>query len=846
MRVRSLFLSVAVAVFCLLLSTFKGEAADNLAFYKPWLASSSEDGERYAGHNALDGNMQTRWSTADKEDPQWLRIDFQAQTEFNHIVVYWETAYADQYRLEVSNDGVDWTTIYSTVSGDGGTDDITFDPVTARYLRLYGVHRFYPQYGYSVWELQVFREVAPDPLVVSTSSPLTAGQVDSAYSQVLSATGGTTPYTWAPAAGSSLPAGLSLSADGTISGTPTQSGSYDFTVTVTDAANPALSADKQFSMVIDPAPPIPPANLALNKLITSSSAEDAVIIASNANDGDPSTRWGSVEKVDPQWLKVDLGQVYGINRVLINWEGAYADQYRIEISQNDVDWQTAYSTMFGDGGTDDVTFSTVNARYVRIYGTHRYDWRYGYSIFEMEVYGGDPLPAETLAVTSASLTDGYINTPYSETLTAAGGTFPYTWSVFQGSLPEGMALSADGVLSGTPVQSGSYDFTVRATDAADPAQTADKQFNLLISANPPNLALHKAIMATSSEDPQTVASKANDGDPSTRWASVDKSDPQWLRIDLGQKRTINHVILKWEAAYADQYRIEVSVDGLNWQTVYSTADGDGGTDDITFNSVNARYVRMYGTHRYYSSYGYSVWEMEVYGTDQTVPDPLSITTNSLQGAVIDTAYSQTLAVTGGTTPYAWSVVESSSLPSGLTLSADGVLSGTPVQAGSYDFTVRVTDAANPAQSAEKQLNLVVSPTPPAVNIAWRKIAVASSLEDYIMTASRAVDGDPLTRWASVGKVDPQWITIDLGQAYDIDHVILRWEDACADAYEIQISSDNESWQTVYSTAAGDGGIDDITFTSANARYVRMYGTHRANERYGYSLWEFEVFETITP
>jgi hypothetical protein len=98
----------------------------------------------------------------------------------------------------------------------------------------------------------------------------------------------------------------------------------------------------------------------------------------------------------------------------------------------------------------------------------------------------------------------------------------------------------------------------------------------------------------------------------------------------------------------------------------------------------------------------------------------------------------------------------------------------------------------------------------------------------------------------MGKADPQWITIDLGQAYDIDHVILRWEAAYADAYEIQTSDDGENWQTVYSTAAGDGGVDDITFNSVNARYVRMHGTHRANGLYGYSLWEIEVFETVAP
>ena len=128
-----------------------------------------------------------------------------------------------------------------------------------------------------------------------------------------------------------------------------------------------------------------------------------------------------------------------------------------------------------------------------------------------------------------------------------------------------------------------------------------------------NLALNRSIIASSTESEGLYsASCANDGNTATRWASVEKSDPQWLMVDLGSLCTIARVVLRWETAYAVGYRIEVSADSINWQTVYSTGSGDGEADDISFAAVDARYVRMYGTQRYHPRYGYSLWEMEVY------------------------------------------------------------------------------------------------------------------------------------------------------------------------------------------------------------------------------------------
>jgi hypothetical protein len=98
---------------------------------------------------------------------------------------------------------------------------------------------------------------------------------------------------------------------------------------------------------------------------------------------------------------------------------------------------------------------------------------------------------------------------------------------------------------------------------------------------------------------------------STRWSSA-YTDPQWLQIDLGMVQSVNRVLLNWQTAYGKAYRLEVSTDGSTWGTVYSTTAGDGGTDHITFDPVETRFVRIYGTARG-TQWGYSLWEIGVFG-----------------------------------------------------------------------------------------------------------------------------------------------------------------------------------------------------------------------------------------
>ncbi len=126
-----------------------------------------------------------------------------------------------------------------------------------------------------------------------------------------------------------------------------------------------------------------------------------------------------------------------------------------------------------------------------------------------------------------------------------------------------------------------------------------------------NLALHRPAQASSNEPNAALTpSLAVDGDNLTRWGSG-FSASQWIRIDLGAVCDIRRVVLDWETAHGVAYEIQISDDGADWETIYSTTTGDGIIDDLAV-SGRGRYIRMLGTARN-TDYGYSLWEFEVYG-----------------------------------------------------------------------------------------------------------------------------------------------------------------------------------------------------------------------------------------
>ncbi|MFJ3902948.1 glycosyl hydrolase family 8 [Streptomyces sp. NPDC090025] len=279
----------------------------------------------------------------------------------------------------------------------------------------------------------------------------------------------------------------------------------------------------------------------------------------------------------------------------------------------------------------------------------------------------------------------------------------------------------DGALVGTSgttaytdgglTASTSYRYTVKARDAAGNASATSGTLTVSTQSGggtptPTLISRGKPATASSVEGSGYAAGLAVDGSATTRWASAEGVDPQWIRIDLGARYAVSRVKLNWEAAYGKTYRIQTSDDGTTWTDIQSTTAGDGGTDDLTVNGTG-RYIRMYGTARG-TSYGYSLFEFEVYGvpagggggdtTPPSTPAGLRTTaTTSTSATLAWTAATDDVGVTGydvyrggtlvGTAP------GTSYTDSGLTAST------------TYSYTVKARDAAGNVSAASSPLSV---------------------------------------------------------------------------------------------------------------------------------------------
>lgn len=140
-----------------------------------------------------------------------------------------------------------------------------------------------------------------------------------------------------------------------------------------------------------------------------------------------------------------------------------------------------------------------------------------------------------------------------------------------------------------------------------------------------NLAQGKAVIYSSKESDAYAGENITDGDLNTRWASSSNSSVDWAYIDLGSSKDINEVLIKWENAYATQYQIQVSDDAKTWTDVYKTFSGKGGSDDVKV-SGTGRYVRIYCTQKFNSQWGYSIFEVGVYGPESELAASVAPTT----------------------------------------------------------------------------------------------------------------------------------------------------------------------------------------------------------------------------
>lgn len=264
--------------------------------------------------------------------------------------------------------------------------------------------------------------------------------------------------------------------------------------------------------------------------------------------------------------------------------------------------------------------------------------------------------AATLTIVTKTLPAGYVNSVYSQSLTATGGSGTgYSWSVTSGTLPKGIALvAASGLLHGTPTAVSSSTLTFEVKDST--GNTASAKLALTID---PALAITTKNLPTGYVSSAYSATLAATGGTSKGyvWSVKTGSLPTGVTLSaagvLSGKPTV-------AASFAVTFQVK----------------------DSLLHVAAAPFTI-------------------------TVKPALAIKTTALTEAYVGSPYSVTLAATGGSgTGISWSLA-SGSLPSGLALSTTGKISGQPTKAGSSTFSVEVKDSAD--NTAKTSLTLVVGP-----------------------------------------------------------------------------------------------------------------------------------------
>ena len=230
--------------------------------------------------------------------------------------------------------------------------------------------------------------ISAPALTITTGSEPT-GVLNQSYSGSLSATGGITPYTWSISAGS-LPPGLTLNAStGAITGTDsTETGTFGFTVQVTDSESPTPSTStKGLSITINNSAPLQITTTGLPVGVINTSYSNAFL---NASGGIQPYTWSSAAAA---CLRADAEHLHRANLGDTDVNGTFNFTAKVTDSSNPVETATAGLSI------------TVNG---------------------------------SLTITTTSVPNGSVNTQYNATANASGGILPYNWNITGGSLPPGL------------------------------------------------------------------------------------------------------------------------------------------------------------------------------------------------------------------------------------------------------------------------------------------------------------------------------------------------------------------------------------------------------------------------
>lgn len=371
-------------------------------------------------------------------------------------------------------------------------------------------------------------------------------------------------------------------------------------------------------------------------------------------------------------------------------------------------------------------------------------------------------------------------------------------------------------------------------------------FDPLLDPKISNLAYNKLVTISSNFSTNLAASLV-DGDFTSRWESG-RSDNEWATIDLSLIAELTNISIYWEASYAKKYKIESSLNGQNWTLLKNVNDGMGGTESCAVNSIQARYVKITCLERVPINsikYGFSIYEVVVNGNVmQQFP--------TIQLAPVESKlyfpYAKTvLNASQSGNPlkpekltYRWkqisgpAIAEIEDSTSSVTLAKFSAI-------GAYNFKLTV---GNEMGANSTQFAIYVSTPSATTDLAFMKPAHSSGIESSFTSPDLAVDGDNKTRWSSDFK-DGTWWQIDLQHQVTPSSIGIIWEGAYAKSFNVQISAENKTWQSLYSNPTFEGGTRVIpNADSLSGRYLKVNCVARATE-YGSSFYTFNTNGTFT-
>lgn len=600
-------------------------------------------------------------------------------------------------------------------------------------------------------------------------------------------------------------------------------------------------------------------DLAQGKPAYSSSSEGAYT-PSLAVDGidNGGSRWASLT-TDDQWLYVDLQDRYVLDSVIIHWETARAEDYDIQSSTYGSVWKTSSEVRDIAGVYYDTIRFSDTARYVRMKGIKR-GTPWGYSFYTFQVYGHEKVTDAYLYKVTINPTSGTVYTGSSLQFSASGYD--------QNNSPWGIKKSWSTTGGGTIDVNGKYKATTKGTFkvkvTSEEGVTAEA--NVTVDEKP---VLNALTISPEIYNMELGSSKQFSVTKLDQYGNVINTSESWSAtggsvnssglyvantagiftvkvVSSGKEakatvavhnagQSLQSVSVSPATKTMDQYStFQFSASGLDgssnamnivpsWTvTGGGTIDGQGNftAQSLGTFEVKADVNGIYNTASVTINEVLKVNEITISPETKTMKEgetlQLSASALDQNGNVIATSPS-------------WTVIGQNSV------SASGLFTA------KYPGVHKVVVAEN-GKSDTAIIKVYPNNT---TNLALNKPGTTGSTPSEGGIAA-AFDGNTGTRWGTVWNTttDPDWIYVDLEDTFDIGAVVLDWEAANAKEYYIETSYDATNWERVahYTDGTFTNHRIDSLAVFATGRYVRMYGISRTSG-YGYSLWEFQVFES---